>query len=500
MITFIHPATGIRVLPDKEWFQKDFASEGRDLDLDQSFFEQMRSLQLAVPLLADKNVKKPENSVTKFSLGDVNSYFMMFCRSKNSFYSHWVLDEEDSSEAWNGSSINKCYNVSDSFRLYDCKFVRTSFDCMRSAFLFDCRNCENCFGATNKRNRKYLWWNEQLTKEEWERRMCEVDLSCRSQQTVYKDQFRHMMETQAIWPENFNEQAEGCTGEYLTRCTRLHSCFGCLEGVEDCFWVNYGSENARDSAFCSGLFTSQECFYSTNPARCSQMRYTYNCQMSQNLEYSMQCIECEDCFGCVGLYRKKFHIFNKLFAEEAYWQKLDEIKTALLNRGEYGEFFPLSMSPGYFPDSGAPIYFAAPPEIGWEKLGALKFEPEDEGAMGPELSSVTNLKRLDEIPDCVDALNETTWTNAPIYDEVMHRRFAMIRPEIQFYKNNRLAPPARHFVGRINDLLRESNTGKFETTACTRCAKEITVGANQTYPGRKIFCRSCYLAFLEKNG
>ena len=30
LLSFVHPGSGINVLPDKEWYQKDFTSEGQD--------------------------------------------------------------------------------------------------------------------------------------------------------------------------------------------------------------------------------------------------------------------------------------------------------------------------------------------------------------------------------------------------------------------------------------------------------------------------------------
>ena len=60
----------------------------------------------------------------------------------------------------------------------------------------------------------------------------------------------------------------------------------------------------------------------------------------------MDCYDCENCFGCLGLRKKKFHIYNRSYSEEAYWKRVDEIKCAMLDRGEYGMFFPAEISQG----------------------------------------------------------------------------------------------------------------------------------------------------------
>src|SRR3989339_287656 len=62
VLSFHHPASGIRVLPDKEWHTKDFSETFEEFDLAKPFFSQLRNLELCVPLLATFNRVEPENS------------------------------------------------------------------------------------------------------------------------------------------------------------------------------------------------------------------------------------------------------------------------------------------------------------------------------------------------------------------------------------------------------------------------------------------------------
>src|SRR3989338_3362022 len=179
IISPVHPATGIRVLPDEEWYARDFSDTSLELEITEPVFPRLVALRKKVPTSASRNFEKAENSICILSLGDQNSYFVVLCKSKNTFFSVLAIDTESSAEVFNSSAITQCYQVVHCERLYNCSYVRESKDCMNSAFLFDCRNCEFCFGATNKRNKKYLWMNEQLSKEEWDRRRREVDLGKR---------------------------------------------------------------------------------------------------------------------------------------------------------------------------------------------------------------------------------------------------------------------------------------------------------------------------------
>ncbi|HLD17932.1 MAG TPA: hypothetical protein VJB99_02540 [Patescibacteria group bacterium] len=498
IFTYVHPATGLKVLPDKEWFEKDFSSTNRHYDANRSFFQQLREIQLQIPLQASQNTKEPEQSISLFSFGDVNSYFVTFCRSRDTFYSIWGLDVEDSAEIWNSSSISRCYHVFDSHRMHFCQFAQACLDCSNSAFLFDCRNCEYCFGAANKRNRKYLWFNEQLSKEEWEARRKEVDFGKRSVLEKWKKAFEGLMKTHAVWPENFNEKAQESVGEYLTNVHRIRFGYACMHGPHDCYQVIGCNGDTYDCAI-GGCFDSNNCYYTTNATSCSFIRFSYNCSRSLDLEYCLYCYDCESCFGCVGIRRKKFHIFNKPYGEEEYWRKVDELKSSMLERGEYGEFFPLSMSPSCFEASGATMYVGAPREIGQEKLGAMDFDSDEEGAFGEEIRRAEP-KTIEEIPDSVDDLAAETWANVPIYDPELRRRFVYLRPEIEFYHRHRIGPPRRHFILRTQELHLASNSGRFEQTTCGNCGKGLLTATNLTYSDRNVFCRECYLNYLERCG
>ncbi|PJA47241.1 hypothetical protein CO172_02525 [Candidatus Uhrbacteria bacterium CG_4_9_14_3_um_filter_36_7] len=499
ILTYIHPATGTRVLPDKEWFEKDFTSEGKEVIFDESFMRQLHALQIRVPLLANQNIKEPHKSICMFSFGDIESYFVMFSQTKNTFFSSCVSQVEDSSEIINGVSIAKSFDVLDSQRIYNGKFIRCSFDCMNSSFLFDCRNCEYCFGATNKRNRKYLWWNEQLSKEEWEKRQTEVNFRSHKQidQLVY--QFKTIIGTEAIWPENFNEQAINSTGEYLTNVTNVKESYLCLNGVHDCFKVIFSFGDSHDCAFCTGHTNLQYSFCDVNGRYSLGLKYTNGCQNSQNLEYCVQCFDCENCFGCVGLYRNKFCILNKKYTEEEYWQKLDQIKTWMLDRGEYGEFLTPDMSFNPFSDSGAPIYLCADDQV-CKLLNAFDFDVSADGADGLSLQDHHKAKNIEDIPDNIDELDADDWVGIPIFDRGQNRYFAFLRPEIEFYKTYGIAPPNRHYIARMNNRTKESNAGMFEQTTCKKCSKEITIALNQTYPNRLVYCKECYLKYLEEKG
>jgi len=182
-----------------------------------------------------------------------------------------------------------------------------------------------------------------LTKEEWEVRRAEIDLASYAVSQEMLKKFYAMI-ADTVWPENFNDQAENSTGEYLTKVYNNNFGFANINGAHDLYWTNYATGNSYDGVFCSGMFDANTCYYATSSSQSSHIQFSYHCVSSQNLEYCIDCYNCENCFGCVGLNRKQFCILNKQYIEEDYWKKLDELKCHMLERGEYGEFFPLSMA------------------------------------------------------------------------------------------------------------------------------------------------------------
>ena len=127
------------------------------------------------------------------------------------------------------------------------------------------------------------------------------------------------------------------------------------------------------------------------------------------------------------------------------------------------------------------------------KLGALDFEPGADGAEGPAVDP-SLIKTVDEIPDRADE----SLAGKPFLDPVSGRRFAYLKPALKLYEKFGVAPPRMHPTRRINELYAEMNYAVFEDLSCAKCANSIRVAKNRHYPDRTIYCKECYLRFLEE--
>ncbi|MFH1405333.1 MAG: hypothetical protein ABIH21_04535 [Patescibacteria group bacterium] len=498
VLSHIHPATGIKILPDDKWFAQDFAKINREYDSERPFFEIMRDLQLEVPINHSRNMEIPENSISRASFGDVNSYYVSGCRTKNCFFGNDSLDVESSAEFQTSNKITNSFNALHSQRIHGSKFVRESFDCMNCSFVFDCRNCENCFGAWNKRNAKFLLFNEQLSEQVWRDKVAAIDLGSRKTLEEYKERFyNEIMQDKAVWPENFNVQCDDCTGEYLIRCHDLKDVWMAEDSSTACYSFAL-FEKSENVMFSAGV-VAQNVYGCFGPLPAANCKFGFCTNRCDDCEYCMTCYDCTHCFGCIGLRKKRFHIFNKEYSEQEYWQKVDELKCAMLDRGEYGQFFPMSMGPGYFPEAGAPIYYAAEPDEG-KILGALDFEPSSYDAYGEKLTE--NVEALDPetVPDNIKDINPDEWANKPINDPVQGRKFTYYKPELEMYKKMGIAASNKHFIRRVLELYSQLNCGRMIDVKCEQCSKELKTAFNRAFPNKKVYCHECYLKYLEQHG
>ncbi|MBU0531773.1 MAG: hypothetical protein ABIG32_04155 [Candidatus Uhrbacteria bacterium] len=494
-----HPASGIRVLPDKEWFDRDFTSLAQELEIDQPFFDQLYKLSRAVPRAAGFNYVPPENSVAFISFGDKDSYFVIACKSKRTYHSQNAYEVEDCAEMTLSNNAQNCYQILRSDRAFNCKFLYECKDCVDCVFSFDCRNCEKCFGATNKRNKKYLFFNEQLSAEQWEARVAKIDLSSYQVRQEYEQKYLDLIR-QAVWPENWSINAEDSTGDYLYDVSNCYNCYyTSAPGSRDCEDCTYFEGGPSQGCYSiAATINSSNCYYGIG-VEGSNLLFGMSINVKcDTCEYCELCYECSFCFGCTGLRHKKYCILNQQYTEQEYWKILDQLKCVMLERGEYGDMPPAYFSTQVFEHSGAAIMFGAD-ETDKKALQANDIKPADEGAEGPDLESAP-AHSTDEIPDRIAASDIDEIAGKVFLDREIGRRFSYIKPELELYLKLGIAPPRIHFTSRANGGQHKLNMPIFHEEKCHQCAKVVSVADNLTFPERKIFCKPCYLTYLEQYG
>ncbi len=115
---------------------------------------------------------------------------------------------------------------------------------------------------------------------------------------------------------------------------------------------------SKDAMDCQYVLTG-EMIYECSSA--SQNSYQHIASLfyfsSKNLEYSMFCKNCSDCFGCVGLKNSQYCILNKKYTKEEYLETVIRLRKYMFDNSYidsvgrkyiYGDFYPFEFSPfGY---------------------------------------------------------------------------------------------------------------------------------------------------------
>jgi len=103
--------------------------------------------------------------------------------------------------------------------------------------------------------------------------------------------------------------------------------------IKDCYWIfNAGmSENCAYGTDVNGCKDSYDLLTVNNSelsynlfgcGECYQVFFSTECRESSNIWFSKNLVNCHNCFGCVNLRHKKYHIFNKPYSKEEYENKI----------------------------------------------------------------------------------------------------------------------------------------------------------------------------------
>lgn len=439
------PEADLKTYTNNFWHGGDWnpLSFGIDYDFSDNFFNQFKSLFSIVPLPAKSSAGFMENSDYCNEAGrlrnaylcfdadfvDDSAYLVKATNIKDTYDSHEVIDDE---LCYEDVMVNKSYRT---FFSLDCE------SCVDVWFSKGLRGCTNCFGCVNLSGKSHYWFNEALSKEEYEKRFSEFNSSSFSEITKARD------ETLEFWnryPVKFFHgiRVVNCTGDRIFDSKNVKNSVSIAEG-ENMRYIQISVLKAANSYDCVQLFMGVENAYEC--VTCGEgsynLKYCFNCWAeSRDLEYCGYCINCSDCFGCVGLTNKQYCILNKQYSKADYFQMREKIIANMNsnpyidkfgNQYKYGEFFPMILSPLAYNESLAqdyiPLSEGEAKELGfiWRLPNQREFQ-------------ITI--KADDLPDSLDDIDEN------ILQEVIGCReckkaYRIIQPELQFYKRIKLPLP-----------------------------------------------------------
>lgn len=447
---------------------------GKDYDFSRTFFEQFRELFEVVPL--------PARSVLRMVNSD-------YCNNAGGVKNGYLCFEGDGIE--DSAYIVGSYEIKDSFDLYDSRGVEQSYDSVevddssRVFFSFDCEQCSdvwfskdlggcsNCFGCTNLRNKSYYIFNVPYAKEEYFEKLKELNLGS------YAAHIRLWEQTTNEWlcyPVKFMHGSKNVnvSGEHVQNSRNVHESYT-IHDAENLKYCQQVADKVSDSYDYAIWGAGASLMYETivSGEQCSGIKFSLDCWPgSRNLEYCISCRSSSDCFGCVGLKKKQYCIFNVQYAKEEYYPLREKI-IAQMNEApyhddagriyRYGEFFPSEFSPFAYNETIANDYFPMTRE---EITARGLLWRETEGG------EYTITLPYSQIPDLIKDVSDTIIKEI-IECESCGRAYRVIASEVLFYKKNNIPLPRKCVECRFKNRFKLVNLPKFRRGRC-QCAGETS--------------------------
>jgi hypothetical protein len=438
------------------WFSDvwDPMDYGIDFDFSRPFFEQFRELSNTVPRPA-RSIVRLENSDYSNNATDLKNCYLVF-NSNHCEDCMYGINNNDSKACIDCLYIFDCENCYQSVFLDHCNKVNYSLSCHDSFNLWfskNCNGCHDCFGCVNLRNKSYCIWNEQYSREEYEKNLQSMRVNEYEQREILRKKAQDFWQT---FPVKYTEMLKSynSTGGYI-----------------------YNSENVRDSYLVSGGKDLRHCQFLSVPTSSdsydvaiwgnnvqesyesfvvgggvSRVKFSlYSYENVHDLEYCDSCHQSSYLFGCVGLRHKQYCIFNKQYTQQEYEELVPKIrkhmndmvyKDSMGNVYSYGEFFPAEFSSVPYNISLAQEFF--PQNEQQVKERGYLWESET-------IPPYTVTQKAKELPNTIAEVTDDILQDV-IASEESNKVYRITNAELSFYRNFNIPLPRTHYEERYEML------------------------------------------------
>lgn len=467
------------------WDPMDF---GRDYDFTRSFFEQFNELRLQTPRIAMANSKSVNSEYTNQSERNKNCYLCVSSgESENCLYSYWAQRDKDCVDCY---MVEGCELLYEGLNCKNCNrgaYLENCSDCADSFFLKDCRGCTDCFGSYGLRGKSYYWFNEELTKEEYKKKISEFVWN----RTTIESTLKKLREIELQYPHKYYVGRNNIhpNGDYLDETKNTKESYNCshaenVKYCQDAWW-------SKDSYDCTEVYS--ELGYENEgciATRCNFVAKTWDVFDSSYVDL---CFNSNNLFGCMSLRKKSYCILNKQYSKEEYQLLLPKIIEHMTKTGEWGEFFPHTISSFAYNETVAQDYFPLTKNEAQAK--GYKWYERIDRQYSIDLSVEQISKTIKEVDDsivgksilCISQLDEEC-------KKKYHHcttAFRVTAAELDFYRKIGLPLPEKCFQDRRQDRMNLRNPRKLYSANCRKCSKEIQTTFSPTQP-EIVYCEDCY--------
>jgi len=530
VISIYHTQSPSRVYCQDCWWSDkwDPMMFGKNYDFSISFFEQFYGLVTSVPQMSLINKQAVNSPYGHSTVGNKNCY-MVFGGDYNEdcMYSTFNFYCKDSSDLYWIFKSERSYELIDSRRCFDVAFGQYCENCFDSRILYDCKNCNNCFGCVGLRNKSYCIFNKQYTPESYQEKMKEFNAASYPELQKIFVEFRALI---LKFPHKYAiiEQSKNCTGNQIMHSKNCFQCFDVENDIEDArhLWLAFGGPKDLNS-ICHVSTGTELCYDSCSLVEDARIFFSKKIwNQSRDVYYSYNCHNSSNIFGCVSLRGKQYCIFNKQYTPEEYENLTARIRKQMEDVPfrdkagriyKFGEFFPTEFSPFAYNETVAQEYFPLTKERAIE-LGYKWKDPEEKHYT----VTISHGKLPDNIRDVPDSItNEIIGcAHGGKCGEQCSFAFKIIPQELKFYRSMgvplpRLCSNCRHYqrikqrnplklwhrtcqcVGRKSEIRStKSETPIYENTATHihgehPCPNEFETSYAPERP-EIVYCEACY--------
>ncbi len=473
-----------KVYTHDEWWADDWDAKlfGRTFDFSRPFFEQFHELLLAVPRFSIMNVQSQDCEYSNFVIGSKNCYLIFGCvDDEDCAYGHIVWESRDSLDNLYLYKSELCYECIDCLGSYKLFYCQECESCSESIGLYDCNSCTNCIGCVGLRQKSYHIFNEFVGKEGYNKFLIEHPLIApETIQLILEKQ----KELRRQLPQRhfFGSHNSNVSGNHIYNAKNIHYSFD-IKGGEDAKYVFTGRNiiDAYDGAFNG---TSIELAYETLTCQGRGIQFSHLCFSCNDVYYSDTCFNSHDVFGCVGLKNGEYCILNRQYSKEEYEALVPKIIEHMKQGGEWGQFFPIKLSPFCYNESIANEYMPLTKEQALAK--GFRWNDEMPSTVGQETISNNTLPKNPD--DFSDELTEHI-----LKCDKCGRNYRLILKEIGFYKQMKLSLPRDCFNCRHQRRMNMRNSRRLWLGICAKCNKNIeTSYSPEQQKEFRIYCDQCY--------
>ncbi|MBU0647576.1 hypothetical protein KJ855_00175 [Patescibacteria group bacterium] len=505
VLSMYSPQTPYAVADYDEWIgdKWDPLSYGRDFDFGRPFFEQFYEMAVKVPIPVKAAI---DNENCDFLMAGAHSKdcYMGYAliNSEECMYGNWMKYCRDCIDCFQLWECELCYEIIDGQNCYECSYCQGIRNCRESMLMRDCQGCNNCFGCVNLNGKQYWIFNKAASKEEYEKIVEEFKYGPIERKKELRNKYLELVaSTPRRYAKIFN--AENSSGDYINNCKNVKNSFF-VEESENIKYANNFTEGRDSQDSMNSGYNSERIYMSVASGADSQnlMFDLFVFDNVGNVHYSVNCNKgVSDCFACVSLKKKQYCVFNKQYTKEEYEELVARIIKHMQKTGEWGEFFPVKMSPWAYNESKAQLFFPLKKE-----------EVHEYGAWWRDEKPVTDYQGEFVEPKDIRQYNPTHNSDAQIEIDnllkggaiecvVTGRPFRVTSKELSFYIKQGIPIPREHPENRIYRKLKLISFCRLFKRQCD-CSDDghghagrCEVNFETTYAPsskEKVYCESCY--------